>query len=73
MTPEIGEGLANGQITYVVSQGEDLWGKRIVEMLLKLRSGETVPEYLDTGTVMYDRTAVPERLAPDRSEPVPSV
>jgi len=57
LTPEVWEAVNNGQITYVVSQGEPLWGKAIVTSLLRLRKGERVETLQDTGTRLYDQDA----------------
>jgi len=49
MTPEIKEAIRNGQITAVVSQNEQEWGKRIVGRLLEASRGAAIPAFDDTG------------------------
>jgi ribose transport system substrate-binding protein len=54
MTPEMKEGLRNGQITSVLSQNEDGWGGLLVGQLLRLARGESVPAISDTGWTVID-------------------
>ncbi len=51
MMPEIKEAILNGQITSAVSQNEQHWGKRIVDLLFQVSQGTKIPVYDDTGTV----------------------
>lgn len=51
MTPEIKEAMINGQITAVISQKEEEWGKKIVESLIQATSGKSLPPFIDTGVV----------------------
>lgn len=51
---ETEEALNNGQITAIVSQGEDEWGKQIVEALFQLKTGKSVGEFWDTGTTVLE-------------------
>jgi ribose transport system substrate-binding protein len=62
MMPDVQEALRNGQITAVVSQNEQDWGKRIVESLVDAASGKPLPTHIDTGTQVITRnglTSVP--------------
>ncbi|GJM83518.1 hypothetical protein HMSSN139_60140 [Paenibacillus sp. HMSSN-139] len=54
MTPEMKEGLRNGQITSVLSQNEEGWGGLLVGQLLRLARGEQVPAFTDTGRTVID-------------------
>ncbi|MCK8489564.1 substrate-binding domain-containing protein [Paenibacillus sp. MBLB2552] len=54
MTPEMKEGLRNGQITSVLSQNEEGWGGLLVGQLLRLARGEPVPAFTDTGRTVID-------------------
>lgn len=60
LTKEVRQAVENGQITYVVSQGEYRWGGLIVDVLLQLQKGEKVDKSIDTGNTIYDRE---DRLA----------
>jgi ribose transport system substrate-binding protein len=51
MMPEIKEAILNGQITSAVSQNEQQWGKRIVDLLYQASQGIAIPVYDDTGTI----------------------
>ncbi|WP_373230014.1 sugar ABC transporter substrate-binding protein [Cohnella sp.] len=51
MMPEIKEAIQNGQITSAVSQNEQKWGSRIVDLLYQASQGTKIPVYDDTGTV----------------------
>jgi len=59
LTPEIGEALRNGQITTVVSQNEQDWGKRIIGRLLEASSGIAIPEFDDTGMKRITAASIP--------------
>lgn len=54
LTPEMKEGLRNGQITSVLSQNEAGWGRLLVGQLLRLARGEPVPDFTDTGRMVID-------------------
>jgi ABC-type sugar transport system, periplasmic component len=43
------EALENGQLTAVVSQNEQNWGRTIVDSLIKVSDGQQVPGFIDTG------------------------
>lgn len=51
MMPEIKEAILNGQITSAVSQNEQQWGKRIVDLLFQASQDVKIPVHNDTGTV----------------------
>ncbi len=50
-TVESIEGLRHGVVSAVVTQTQWNWGPLIVGRLLDIIAGETVPNYLDTGTI----------------------
>lgn len=52
MTPEMKESLSNGQITSVLSQNEESWGKLLIGHLLQAARGEPVPPFTDTGKIV---------------------
>jgi ribose transport system substrate-binding protein len=43
------ETLQNGQLTAVISQNEQEWGRTIVETLLRVSDHQQVPEFMDMG------------------------
>ncbi|RUS47916.1 substrate-binding domain-containing protein [Cohnella sp. AR92] len=47
--PTSTEALQNGQLTAVISQNEQDWGRAIVETLLEVSEGQKVPEFTDMG------------------------
>lgn len=53
MMPEIREALRNGQITTTVSQNEEQWGSRMVDLLQQQLAGEEVQAFVDTGISLY--------------------
>ncbi|MDN4068687.1 substrate-binding domain-containing protein [Paenibacillus vini] len=57
MTPEMKESLRNGQITSVLSQNEESWGRLLIDHLLQAARGETVPPFTDTGKVVINSSA----------------
>lgn len=56
---ETEEALCNGQITAILSQGEEEWGKLIVETLIDLKEGRSVNEFLDTRTTVFHASCHP--------------
>jgi ribose transport system substrate-binding protein len=52
MTPEVNEALQNGQITSVISENEQMWGKSIIDLLLLASEGKPLPDQVDPGTQM---------------------
>lgn len=49
LMPDIEEAIRNGQITLAVSQKERTWGSQIIDTLVKVKAGEQVPTFVDTG------------------------
>ncbi|WP_248924475.1 sugar ABC transporter substrate-binding protein [Paenibacillus hamazuiensis] len=49
LTPEVKEAVINGQITSVVSQNEDGWGTRIIELLRTASEGKSLPQQAEFG------------------------
>lgn len=58
MMPAIEEAIVNGQISLALSQNEAVWGQQIVEVLLRLMQGESVPEVIHTGDRIIDAASV---------------
>lgn len=50
-TAESIDGLHHGVVSAVVTQTQWNWGPLIVDRLLDIIAGESIPEYLDTGTI----------------------
>ncbi len=49
LTPAVQESLTNGQITRIISQNEQHWGETMMNTLLAITDGQTVPEFVNTG------------------------
>ncbi|WP_235941608.1 sugar ABC transporter substrate-binding protein [Paenibacillus puerhi] len=49
MTPEVKKALENGQITSVISENEQQWGKLIIEKLLLASEWKELPVHVDSG------------------------
>ncbi|MDQ8735637.1 substrate-binding domain-containing protein [Paenibacillus sp. LHD-38] len=54
-TPNIEEALLNGQVTSIISQYENQWGRKIIEALMKVSEGEIIPEMIDTGILKLEK------------------
>lgn len=54
-TPKIEEALLNGQVTSIISQYENQWGRKIIEALMKVSEGEIIPEMIDTGILKLEK------------------
>jgi len=59
MMPAIEEALVNGQISLAISQNEAIWGEEIVNALLALMNGRTIPKAIYTGDRIIDANSVP--------------
>ncbi len=54
LTPAVQESLTNGQITRIISQNEQHWGESIINTLLAITDGQTVPQFVNTGIMEID-------------------
>lgn len=59
MMPATLEALVNGQISLVLSQNEAVWGEEIVNALLTLQQGGTLPYTIHTDDLIIDAASVP--------------
>lgn len=56
--PQNLDAIRSGIVAGVVSQRQWTWGQLIIDRLLAIRAGESVPEYEDTGTVVITKENV---------------